>query len=104
MSGGAQGSSNINRYFLSPFSELSSVGDFVSLFVNIAFVVAGLIILFFFIVGGIGIISSAGESDPQKMEQAKKTLTSAVIGFIVVFTSYWIVKLIGSLIGMPELI
>ncbi len=49
-------------------------------------------------------IASAGKSDPQQLEQAQKTLTSAVIGFIVVFASYWIVKLIGGLIGMPNII
>ena len=49
-------------------------------------------------------ISSAGESDPQKSEQAKKTITSAVIGFVIVFASYWIVKLISSLLGADTLI
>ncbi len=95
---------NINDSFNSPFKELSSVGSLVSLFINISFVIAGLILLFYFILGGIGMISSAGQNDPQKAEQAKKSITSALIGFIVVFASYWIVKLIGQLIGMPNLI
>jgi len=85
-------------------SGLGSVGSFVSLFLNGAFVLSGLILLFFFILGGIGMISSAGESDPQKAEQAKKTITSALIGFVIVFTSYWIVKLISSLLGIENLI
>jgi hypothetical protein len=86
------------------FQSLTGISSMVSLFLNLSFTIAGLILLFFFIFGGIGMISSAGQSDPQKAEQAKKTLTSAVIGFVVVFTSYWIVKLIGQLIGMPDLI
>lgn len=86
------------------FKYLGGVGSMTTLFLRIAFVVAGLIILFFIILGGIGLIGSAGESDPQKAEAAKKTITSAVIGFVVVFTSYWIVKLIGQLIGMPDII
>lgn len=88
----------------SPFLGLTGVGSIVSIFINIAFVLAGLILLFFFILGGIGMISSAGQSDPQKAEQAKKTLTSAILGFVIVFASYWIVKLIGQLIGMPNII
>lgn len=88
----------------SNFQSLNSVSGIVSLFINAAFVISGLILLFFFIMGGIGMISSAGESDPQKSEQAKKTITSAVIGFVIVFASYWIVKLISSLLGADTLI
>lgn len=94
---GARGSN------LGTFKSLSGVGSLVSLFLNIAFVIAGVILLFFFIMGGIGMIASAGQSDPQKAEQAKKTLTSAVIGFVIVFASYWIVQLIGNLTGVPIL-
>lgn len=83
---------------------MEGVASVVSLFLKISFVAAGLVLLFFFILGGIGMISSAGQSDPQKAEQSKKTLTSALIGFIVVFTSYWIVKLIGQLLGIQSII
>jgi hypothetical protein len=98
---------NIGDSFLkgsSNFQNLDSVSGLVSLFLNGAFVLSGLVLLFFFVLGGIGMISSAGESDPQKAEQAKKTITSALIGFVIVFTSYWIVKLIGSLLGIDNLI
>ena len=84
--------------------NLTSFGSLVTLFLNIAFVVAGLILLIFIIIGGIGLMSSAGNSDPQKTEQAKKTLTSAVIGFVIVFASYWIVKLLGQLLGINGII
>jgi len=86
------------------FKNISGVSSTVTLFLNIAFVLAGLVLLFFFILGGIGLIGAAGQDNPQKAEQSKKTLTSAVIGFVVVFASYWIVKLIGQLIGMPNII
>ena len=88
---------DINTYFKSPFKEITGIGSLVSLFINISFVIAGLILLFYFVMGGIGMISSAGKSDPQKAEQAKKSITSALIGFVIVFASYWIVALIGQL-------
>jgi hypothetical protein len=84
--------------------SLNGVSGVVSLFLNIAFVLAGLILLFFFILGGIGMIGSAGQNDPQKAEQSKKTLTSAVIGFVIVFASYWIVKLILQLLNINNII
>lgn len=100
---------DIGSYFFggaasNSFRDISGVGNVVSLFLNIAFAISGIILLFFFIMGGIGLISSAGKNDPQKNEQAKKTITSAVIGFVIVFVSYWIVKLIGQLLGMPNII
>lgn len=95
--GGSHGS-------LDPLQNLTGISYLVSLFLRIAFTLSGVILLFFFIMAGIGMIVGAGGSDPQKMEQAKKTATSAIIGFVVVFASYWIVKLIGQLIGMPDLI
>ena len=85
-------------------NNVGGIGSLVTLFLNVAFVLAGLILLFFFILGGIGMIGSAGQNDPQKAEQSKKTITSAVIGFVIVFASYWIVKLIGQLIGYNGII
>jgi hypothetical protein len=84
--------------------SLTGIGLLVSLFLKISFVLAGLILLFYFILGGWGMISSAGKNDPKALEQARATLTSAVIGFVVVFTAYWIVKLIVTLLGSPNLI
>lgn len=84
--------------------SLSGVSAIVSLFLKISFVLAGLILLFYFILGGIGMISAAGKSDPKAAEQAKATITSAIIGFVVVFTAYWIVKLIGSIFGITNII
>jgi hypothetical protein len=98
---------NIGTTFLngtSNFQTVDTVGKVVTLLLNAVFVLSGLILLFFFILGGIGMIGSAGANDPQKAEQSKKTLTSAVIGFVVVFTAYWIVKLIGQLLGITNII
>lgn len=97
---------NIGEKFFGTSNNLQNitgVGSLISILLNLAFVVAGIILLFFFILGGIGMISSAGDTDPQKLEQSKKTITSALIGFIIVFASYWIVQLIGTLTGVPIL-
>lgn len=86
------------------FQSLLVVSDLVTWFTRTVFVIAGLILLFYFIMGGIGMMQSAGSNDPKAAEQAKQTITSAVIGFVVVFTSYWIVKLIGQILGIPAII
>ncbi len=86
------------------FQTLDTVSGLVSLFLKISFVLAGLILLFYFILGGIGMIGSAGKNDPKAAEQAKQTITSAVIGLIVVIFAFWIVKLIGTILGIPAII
>lgn len=90
---------DIKDAFITPFTDPTKVSGLVTTFLNIVFMLAGLILLFFFIMGGIRMISSAGSDDAQAAENAKKTITSAVIGFVVVFTAYWIVKLIGQITG-----
>ncbi|MFC1625591.1 hypothetical protein ACFL1Q_00915 [Patescibacteria group bacterium] len=85
------------------FKEVTGVGELVSLIIQIAFIVAGLAILVFFILGGIGIIAGAGSNDPQKIEKGKQSATSALIGFVVVFVAYWIVQLIELWTGIKIL-
>jgi len=94
----------LNTFTGTTDNPVSGVGSVVSLFLNIAFVAAGIILLFFFILGGIGLMGGAGQDNPQKAEQSKKTLTSAVIGFVIVFAAYWIVKLMGKLLGIENII
>lgn len=91
---------DIKTIFDSPLNDPQSIGKLATLFVNIIFVLVGVVLLFFFVMGGIGMIAGAGSGDAQKAAQAQKTITSALIGFIIVFVSYFLVKLIGQLIGV----
>jgi len=81
-------------------SSPNEIGAFITNFLNNALIIAGLILLVYMIVAGIGIMSSAGSGNEEKMEKGKKALTSAVIGFIVVFAAYWIVQLISKVTGV----
>lgn len=76
------------------------VGYYTSAIITGAISIAGIILLFLLIGGGIAMISGAGKSDPKTVEQGKKAATSALIGFIVVFSAYWIVKLIELITGL----
>jgi len=76
------------------------VGFYTNAIITGAISVAGIILLFVLISGGIGMISGAGKNDPKAVETGKKAATSALIGFVVVFMAYWIVKLIESITGL----
>ena len=84
-------------------TELSDIGSLVSIIVQAAMVIAGLIFLFLLIVGGISIIAGAGNDNPEQTAKGKKAVTSAVIGFLVVFAAYWIVQLIQEFTGITIL-
>ncbi len=58
---------------------------------------AGIVALFFIIYSGIRFITSGG--DPKQVEGARKTLTYAIIGFVTILLSFFMVSLIGSLTG-----
>jgi len=80
-------------------NQLTGVGSLVSRIIQLSFVVAGIILIVLFLMGGIGIIASAGSDNPQGVEKGKQAMTSAIIGFVVVFVAYWIVQLIAAITG-----
>ncbi len=84
----------------SNLEDASGVSVYVTNIITGAISVAGIILLFILIGGGIAMIKGAGKSDPKAMEQGKQAATSALIGFIVVLSAYWIVKLIETITGL----
>jgi len=81
-------------------TELTGAGFLVSLLVRAALVISSLILLFYLILGGIGIISSAGKGDTEGTGKGRQMVTSAATGFVVVFAAYWIVRLIQIITGL----
>ncbi|MBU0570373.1 hypothetical protein KKB40_06405 [Patescibacteria group bacterium] len=84
--------------------DLTGVGMLVSIFVSNAIVVAGIILLFLLIFGGIGMMAGAGGKNPQKLAQGKQAVTAAVIGFIIIITAYWIVMIVGRMTGNSDIL
>lgn len=96
---------DIGAKFGSTLTTPDTIGTkFVSNFIAGAISIAGVVLLYFLVMGGIGIISGAGQNDPQKLAQGKKAATTALIGFIIVMASYWIVQLIGQITGLQTLL
>lgn len=97
---------NIGDTFNSTFSRDpgnavpgKGIADLVSLGLNVAFVISGIIILFFIVLAGFKIIQGAGSGNQQDTEKAKQAMTSAAIGFVIIFTAFWIIKIIEILTG-----
>lgn len=65
------------------------------------YVLAGLILLFILIAGGIGLMTAAG--DPKKVEAAQGRITTGIIGFVIIFISYFLVQLVELMLGIKVL-
>lgn len=66
--------------------------------IGIAFVIGTLIFFAMLILGAIAWISSGG--DKQKLEEARGRITNALIGLILLFASYAIIRLIETFFGI----
>lgn len=74
--------------------------DLINLLVPNLFILAGTIFLFLLIAGGFTIISSGGAD---AVEKGKQQITIAILGFVIMFASYWIVQIVEVLTGVQIL-
>ena len=79
-----------------------TLGNILSPLLTYLFALAGIGLLLYLLWGGFNLMLSSG--DPKKIEGAKAQITNAFIGFIIVFTSYWIVKILGLVLNVPGII
>ena len=78
---------NIGDVFNSPIGNTLGVGGLVSIVLSNALGIAGLIMLFFLVFGGISMIASAGQDNPERAAKGRQAVTAALIGFIIISIS-----------------
>ena len=61
------------------------------------FGLAGIAAAFLIIYSGIRFLTSGG--DPKQVEGARKTMTYAIIGLVIILTSFFIIQAIGIITG-----
>jgi len=62
------------------------------------FGVAGIVLLFNIVTSGFKMMTSQG--DPKVMQAAQAKLTTSAIGILILFASFWIVKLVMQFLGI----
>lgn len=72
-------------------SILSNSMDYVFLF-------AGVGLFLMLLSGGFTFLTSAGDS--KKLESGKQRLTNAFIGFVIIFSAFWLVQAAGIIFGL----
>lgn len=71
------------------------------LIIRNVYVLTGIVLFFMIVIGGVGMIANAGNAEKQK--QSSQTLSSAVIGFVIMLAAYWIVKILEIITGLQLL-
>jgi len=84
-------SANVADYFGKP-------SDLVNLLLANAYIAAGLVIFFLLVFGGLSIIMAGG--DQKGLDKGKQAISAAVVGFLVIFTAYWIIQIIEIITGV----
>lgn len=85
------------------FRSFPTFGSLVNVIIRNAYVFAGIISFLLLVFGGLGVIMAAGSGDTKQLEKGKQTITYAVLGLILVVTSYWIVQIIQKVSGISLL-
>lgn len=87
-----------------PDGDVATIGSLETLFenaINVVIALTGVALFLMFIVGGFSFLFSAG--DQKKLDQAKGTLTNAIIGLVVIVSAYLILRIIGVFTGVTDL-
>ena len=78
--------------------DLSTPGKIVSRALVYAFPIAGIILFVMILWGGLEMLGGAAET--KSLEAGKQRITAAVIGFLILFTAYWITQVIQIVFGV----
>ena len=73
----------------------------ISSVISIVMVIAAVLFFFMLVIGGIKWITSGG--DKAQTEGARNQITAALVGLVIVFSAWAIIKLIGTFFGVDLL-
>lgn len=80
-----------------------TTGGIISTVLRNVYILAGVLLFLLLIFGGLGIIMGAGSGDAKKTAQGQQAVTQALIGFVLIFASYWIIQIIEIITGLKIL-
>ncbi len=77
--------------------EFSTPAGIINRFLLFAFPLAGLILFVMIVWGGFDMLAKSATK--KSMDSGKQRITAAVIGFILLFASYWIIQILEIITG-----
>lgn len=82
-------------------SDLSTPGGIISRVLVFAFPLAGLILFLMIVWGGFEMM--IGAANKKNLDSGKKRVTAALVGFLLLFASYWIVSIVQEIFAIKIL-
>ncbi len=79
-------------------SKITNLGDLVNRVLTFLLPLAGIVLLFVLIWGGYDYMMSQG--NPEKIKTAQAKITTGLIGFFLLISSYLIVRVITAIFGL----
>ena len=84
-----------------PITDWKNIGDIVSDLLIYIFPLAGMATFIYLLIGGFGYLTAAGNEEAAKKAQGQ--ITNALVGFLIIFLSYWIVRILEIILGIELL-
>lgn len=81
--------------------QFRTVGSILSALLPYIFVVGGLVLFAMLLTGGFEILTSVGNEE--KMKGGSERIKNSLIGFLLLFSVYWLAQIIQVLFKMPVL-
>lgn len=75
-----------------------TLGRIISVLLPYIFAVAGLTLFGFLIFGGFQLLTSGG--NPETVKKAQGKITSALVGFLIIFLAYWLTQILEVIFGI----
>jgi hypothetical protein len=77
-------------------SQFGSLGDLMTPLVSAAIYGGGLLLFLYLLFGGFKYMTAGG--DDKAVQEAKKMITNAVIGMVLLFCSYWFIEILQDVL------
>lgn len=83
------------------FGVFDTLGDFVSVLIPLAFTIAAMMVVFYFIIATIELINSQG--DKAHIVSARSKIYHAIIGLILLLMLFFVVQFVLDIFGLTSL-
>lgn len=78
-----------------------TAGSIITRLLPYLFTLAGLLVLVYLLYGGLSLMLSRG--DPKATASARDKITNAIIGFVIIITSYLLVQIIARVLNIQSI-